>query len=222
MDDFFIWNGISSKDMGLKVKSFPDISISEMEYEDIDIEDRDETLTEFKKYKSKIKTVEADFLGKENEAYEISKWLRGSGTIIFGNMPNVYYKSRINNVVPLEQVLANIIYELTIDFKCQPFGYLIDGNRYRTIKSGDILNNFGNYKSLPMIKVEGSGTLTINGINYIIKESMTIDCQMEEVLDGKGDKFEADEFPYLHEGRNTIAYTSGITKLEIKPNWRIL
>ncbi|CAI3674897.1 Phage tail protein [Clostridium neonatale] len=222
MDDFFIWNGISSKDMGLKVKSFPPISISSAVYEDIDIEDRDGNLTEFKKYEATVKTVEADFIGTEAMAYEVSKWLRGTGTVTFGNMENVYYKARINNVVPLEQILANKIYELTINFKCQPLPYLIDGNRWMNIKNNSILNNFGNYKSLPKIKVIGAGTLTINNINYIIKDSIEIDCEMEEVLDGKGDKFECDEFPFLKAGKNIISYTSGITKLEIKPNWRIL
>lgn len=224
MKNALIWNGKTDEQMGLKIISLPPIQLSTEKIEEKEVEGRDGTLTYKYGYTGDEKTVEADYIG--NKPIEVANWLQGSGKVIFGNMEDRYYKARINNVVPLSQVLENYLYNFPIKFKCQPFGYLIEGDYPIEItKSGTVLYNPGTYKSLPLITIYGAGVgiLTINSINYTITNingSITLDSEILEALNNRGGDFESDTFPELKVGENTIAFSGGITKLVILPRWR--
>lgn len=221
----FIWNGISSDEMDVKVISLPPISLSKENINEIEIEGRDGFLTENLGYKADTKQVEGDYFG--NDPYKICNWLRGNGEVIFGNNENFYYKARISNQLPLEQVLKNYMHNFLIQFRCQPFKYFLSGKKKKVITLNETtLNNFGNYNSLPTISVYGSGDITIN-INgryftiYNLDNSITIISEIQEVLNGKGNKMDGD-FPYFDLGKNTITWTGNVTKLELTPNWRCI
>lgn len=227
MKHTLIWNGRTAEQMGLKIISLPPIQLSTERVDEKEVEGRDGTLTFVNGYTSDEKTVEADYRG--NKPIEVANWLQGSGKVIFGNMEDRYYKARINNVVPLSQVLKNYLYNFPIKFKCQPFGYLIEGDYPIEItKSGTVLcNPKATYKSLPLITVygTGSGVLTINSINYTITNingSISLDSELLEVLDNRGGDFESEDFPELQVGENIIAWSGGITKVVIIPRWRTL
>lgn len=224
MKHTLIWNGKTAEQMGLKIISLPPIQLSTERVDEKEVEGRDGTLTITNGYTSDEKTVEADYIG--DKPFEIANWLQGSGKVIFGNMEDRYYKARINNVVPLSQVLENYLYNFPIKFKCQPFGYLLEGDYPIEItKSGTVLYNPGTYKSLPLITIYGAGVgiLTINSINYTITNingSITLDSEILEALDGRGGDFESDDFPELNTGENIISWSGGITKVIIIPRWR--
>lgn len=227
MKHTLIWNGKTAEQMGLKIISLPPIQLSAERVDEKEVEGRDGTLTITNGYTSDEKTVEADYIG--DKPFEIANWLQGSGKVIFGNMEDRYYKARINNVVPLSQVLENYLYNFTIKFKCQPFGYLLEGDYPIEItKSGTVLcNPKATYKSLPLITVYGTGAgiLKINNVSYSITNigtSIILDCDVEEVLEDKGEYFESDDFPELQVGENIIAWSGGITKVVIVPRWRCL
>lgn len=222
-----IWNGKAAEQMGLKVISLPPIQLSTERIDEKEVEGREGTLTFVNGYTSDEKTVECDYRG--NNPLKIADWLQGSGKVIFGNMEDRYYKARINNVVPISQVLENYLYNFQVKFKCQPFGYLLEGEYPIEItKSGTVLCNVkSTYKSLPLITVYGTGVgvLIVNGIHYTITNingQISLDCDIQEVLDDKGQYFESDDFPELKTGENTISFSGGITKLVIVPRWRTL
>ena len=221
----FIWNGISSDEMGVKVISLSPVSLSTENTEEITIEGRDGFLTEFKGYSGDTKKVEADYFG--NDPYVLCNWLRGDGEVTFSNQEEFYYKARINNQIPIEEIIKNQMYNFLIQFRCQPFKYFISGkNKKIIIANKTILNNFGNYKALPIITVYGSGNITINinGRAFTLSnlsDSITIISEIEEVLDGKGKLMEG-YFPYLDVGKNTITWSGSVTKLEVIPNWRVI
>lgn len=224
MKKTLIWNGKTAEQMKLKIISLPPIQVSTERIDEEDIEGRDGTLTYINGFTSDEKEVEADYIG--NKPYEIVNWLQGDGEVIFGNLPDRYYKARINNVVPLQQVIENQLYNLLIKFKCQPFKYHFEGNEGKTFTiSGSVVENPGTYKSLPLITVygNGAGALLINGITYTITNiggSITIDSETKEVLNNKGDYVETDNFIELVPGENTIIFSGGITMVEIVPHWR--
>ena len=226
MKKTLVWNDKKAEDMGLKIISLPPIQLSTEDITEIDIDGKDGTLTEFNKYTADTKEVECDYIG--NNPMSIPTWLKGTGKVIFGNLDDRYYKARINNVVPLEQVILNKMYNFTIQFRCQPFGYLLDGLETITLTSATTLNhNKATHTSKPIITVYGTGscTVTINSRTFSISEigtSITIDSDIEEVYNDKGDKMTGD-FPYLDIGENAISFTgAGVTKVEIVPNWRCL
>ncbi len=225
MKHTLIWNGKTAEDMGLKIISLPPIQLSTERIDEKEIEGREGTLTFINGYTSDEKTVECDYKG--NKPWKIANWLQGSGKVIFGNMEDRYYKARINNVVPISQVLENYLYNFQVKFKCKPFGYLLEGNYpIEIIKNGTtIYNGKATYKSLPLITVygTGAGVLKVNNTSYSITNigtSITLDSELEEVLRGKGQYFESDDFPILEVGENIISWSGGITKVEIVPRWR--
>ncbi|MBY6825579.1 phage tail protein, partial [Clostridium botulinum] len=103
-----MWNGIRAEDMGVKIISLPPISLSTQRVNEVEIEGRDGFLTELDGYGGDTKQVEADYRG--NNPQKLLKWLRGSGEVIFGNVDDRYYKARISNIVPLEQIIENQLY----------------------------------------------------------------------------------------------------------------
>ena len=219
----FIWNGISADYMEIKVVSLPPVSLSQENVNEIEIEGRDGNLTEMLGYRTTTKTIEADYLGEDT--YNILNWLRGSGEVIFGNDAEFYYKARINNIIPMEQILKNM-HNFPIEFRCQPFKYYNVGKRKINITNGITLNNFGNKEALPYLRVYGTGNITvnINGRTFTISKltgSIGIISEIQEVEEGKGNLMDGD-FPYLDIGKNTITYSGNVTKLEIIPNWRCL
>ncbi|MBY6932278.1 phage tail protein [Clostridium botulinum] len=222
-----IWNNARAEDMGVKVISLPPIGLSVENIEEKERESADGTLTYKYGYTSDEKEVECDYIG--DNPMKVANWLRGSGKVIFGNLPDRYYKARINNIVPLETVIENGLYNFPIKFKCQPFGYLLEGNYpIEIIKNGTtIYNGKATYKSLPLITVYGvgRGVLTINSINYTITNingQLSLDSEIQEVLNKQGEYFESDYFPELKVGENNIAFSGGITKVVIVPRWRCL
>lgn len=226
MKKTLIWKGIKAEDEGLKIISLPPIQLSTPVFNEIDIEDRDGTLNEFKKYATDTKPVEVDYKG--SNPYKIAMWLQGEGEVIFGNLPDRYYKARINNIIPISQIIENQMYTFPIEFRCQPFGYLLEGKEVQEITNGTTLyNEKATHESLPTITIYGTGscTFTINSRTFSISEigtSITIDSFLELVYNDKGDKMTG-KFPYLDVGENVITWTgTNVTNVEIQTNWRAL
>lgn len=222
----FIWNGIKSDNMDLITEKLPPISISIPKSEDIEIEGMDGYLTQLGGYEGDTKEVDAHYVG--NNPQKFLNWLTGSGEVIFSNLSDRYYKAIINNKIPLEQLVANKLYYFPIMFKCQPFGYLLEGKEtIELIAPTTIYNGKSTHISKPIVSIYGTGSCTFNINNeafYIVEigTSITIDSDIQEVYNGKGRQMTGD-FPILAVGENTISWTgTGITKVEIIPNWRTL
>lgn len=222
----FIWNKINSNYMELITEKLPPISISIPKSEDIEIEGMDGYLTQLGAYEGDIKEVDVHYIG--NKPDRLLNWLKGSGEVIFSNIPDRYYKARVNNKVPLEQLVANKLYYFPIMFKCQPFGYLLEGKDAIELFSPTVIyNGKATHISKPIISIYGTGSCTININNqaFSIKEIgtlVTIDSDIKEVYNSKGRQMVGD-FPILQIGENSISWSgAGVSKVEIIPNWRTL
>lgn len=227
MKKTLVWKGRKAEDEGLKIISLPPIQLSQERINERTVPDRDGFLTEFEGYDGDTKSVEVDYKG--NNPLRIANWLKGEGEVIFGNLPDRFYKARINNKIPIETIIENEMYNFPIEFRCQPFGYLLDGKEPITLTGATTLNhNKATYKSLPIITIYGTGACTFNinsrtfNITSITGGSITIDSFLELVYNDKGDKMTG-LFPYLDIGENQISWTgTGVTKVLIQPNWRCL
>jgi phage-related protein len=164
----FIWNGKKAECMGVRVVSLPPIKKSNQRVTEQEVEGRDGCLTEIDGYEADTKQVEADCIG--SNPHKVSNWLKGFGEVIFGNMDDRYYKARISNFVPISQIIEKHQYSFPIEFRCQPFGYLLDGKEEITLTSATTLyHNKTDIISLPSITIYGTGTCTF----YIMTEVFT-------------------------------------------------
>lgn len=228
MGPTFTFAGVSSATNGLVVKKMPPVQLAEARGEAIEVEGRDGYL--YQDYASlapleKPIQVTLTDLTKINT---IKAWLRGEGNLILSTEPDVFYKARVVGRLDLER--WQLLRAGTIQFLCQPHGYLSSGLTpvTKTTKPTTITNP-GTAPSKPVIKVTGSGdvTLTINAKNVIltgISGYVTVDSELEECykdLVGKNNNMTG-EWPELVVGSNAISWTGTVTSVEITPNWRNL
>lgn len=224
---FFIFNNISSIDMGIIVNKLPPIIKANRDIELIEVPGRDGFITQdLGTYRGIPKAVECSIKDTANIDL-ISSWLTGSGEVIFSNEDDRKYKAVIKNQIDFNKVLR-IFRSFIVQFECHPYKYslnneviIINENNAKIFNSSSI--------SKPIIKVFGSGdvTLMINNKNITLKgivDNVTLDSEMMDCYKGielKNNTMTG-EFPLLAPGFNNISWVGNITKLEITPNWRWL
>lgn len=109
-------------------------------------------------------------------------------------------------------------------FDRKPQRFLKSGEKTFEYTVAGILSNPTKFTSLPLIRVYGSGSLTIGGISIAISTTesfLDIDCELQEVLQTGGNldvTLTNGEFPKLLPGTNNISFT-GLTKVIITPRW---
>lgn len=225
---YFVFKNISSEDY-LGITKLPSILKAEKDINFIEIEGRDGVLTQdLGSYRSVVKTVECTIKDLTQIDF-ICSWLDGNGEVIFSNEPNKKYKATIKNQIEFTQLVSTYDYhKFIIQFDCQPHGYSIDDSIITLTSAGTIYNS-GSANSKPIVKVFGTGaiTLAINGniinltnvIEYVTINSDLVDCYKDTLL--KNNDMNGD-FPILVTGNNTISWTGTVTKVEIIPNFRYL
>ena len=120
-----------------------------------------------------------------------------------------------------------------IKFMCQGKRFLKSGDTVVTVtSSGTVVTNPTAFDSAPIIKVTGtgSGTITIGGTTVTlntIAPNMVIDCERMIVTDTAGTQnynsyMQLGNFPKITAGTSLVTFTSGVTKLDIKPKWFVI
>ena len=117
---------------------------------------------------------------------------------------------------------------LDIEFDCDPRKFLKSGEKVRTVTNNMTLKNPTFTTAKPLIRVYGTGTLTINSISVQIttaNDYTDIDCEIEEAYKGSTNcnnniVLTNGLYPVLTKGTNTISFT-GFSEVTIKPNWWI-
>ncbi len=115
----------------------------------------------------------------------------------------------------------------SIAFNCKPFRYLKDGQNEITLTSEATLTNPEAFSSLPYIKIEGEGdiTLNINGDTYVFRDvEEYIEVDSEKMIAFRGtqnanSKMYTHEFPKLYKGDNSISWSGTVTSVKIIPRW---
>lgn len=153
----------------------------------------------------------------------VFEWLDGAGELSFDGELG-FYKARVISVKPEK---LNCDWTLiTVQLEVQPFFWLFSGREVVTFTSSGSILNLGTKPSKPIIKIFGSGniTLTINGVNYQltgVESYITIDSERPEVYKDnlkQGRKL-VGGFPTLSVGRNEISWSGNVTRVEVIGNW---
>ena len=114
--------------------------------------------------------------------------------------------------------------QATIQFDCKPQRFLNSGETATTITSATYtLNNPSLMEAKPLLRVYGTGTVTING-NVItitdVDSYVDIVCETQQAYKGStncNNDIQVDEFPVLISGNNSIAKT--VTSVTVTPRW---
>ena len=237
MTDYFEWNGVKSTDYGIHVSEHPAVTLPSERVTFTDIPGRSGSLTttEGDDVYSDMTLSATCWVENLDNLTAITKWLKGAGTVTFGNRLGGYYEARIINQIAFDRILrGKANRKFAVNFRCKPFFYLNDSPVQTITTSGTVLTNPGSLFSEPMLTVYGSGDITLMvGQTIIILQSVsghvTLSTPAQEAyrtetngtLTSLNNTMVGD-FPILATGETAISWSGSVTSVVVQPNWRTL
>ena len=240
MSNYFIFNGQSSLELGIKIKSKNTYSSAKRDLSLVSIPGRDGDLINSNKRFNNATVSYTCYLPAKSIA-ELAAKIRNVKKWLFVDSDSYHeltdsYDSTFMRYAIFNSKLdiadeARVIGTFTITFSCQPFRYLISSLDAEEITSGSVLYNPFPFASKPYLKITGSGNIVVTIANskgtfvyhfnnvsgYVECDSELMNCYKSTTL--KNSDFVADAFPLLQYGDNTISWTGTVTKVEIKTRW---
>ena len=234
---YFIYDGISSKEFGIKIKKggINNFSSPQRSYETIQVKGRNgDLIIDNGNYENFTLEIEC-YLDARNSnlntiSKEFKKWLLSDlkyKKLILGTDRDYYYEAICVNKIDISEVVKNFG-ECLIVFNCKPLKREIFGDSKITLTQSSTLYNNG-LASNPYIRVVGSGDITININNQklilkAVEGYIEVDAELYNCFKGdvnQNNKMYSD-FPILEEGQNDISWEGNVTRLEILPRWVVL
>ena len=233
---YFIFNGISSESMGIRIKSKNVYSAPKYDVTLTAIPGRDGELISPNGRFGNVSVSYTCFLPAKS-IVELSDKLTKVKNWLYTE-PNKYHdltdsydvrfmrKALFNSKLDISDECMKIGV-FTISFSCKPLRYLASGLTKQTFSGAVVLTNEFNFTAKPYIKINGrgKGTLTINNKvwNFEMLNGYT-ECDSELMnyyhdTTLKNDTVTGDGFPELVHGENRIEFGGGITSIEIIPRW---
>lgn len=116
--------------------------------------------------------------------------------------------------------------QFDLTFNCKPQRFLLSGDTPVTLNASGTVTNPTLFDAQPLIRVYGTGSITVNGVTITISEAdgyTDIDCELMEAYKGNVLKnyaisLDSTDFPVLSSGSNTITL-NGVTSATITPRW---
>lgn len=246
MEQYFVWNGVDSREMGLLVETAPPIVLPAERVEQLIVPGRAGHLLRTQGeavYDSYLKTLTVANR-RTGDAREIGAWLRGAGTLLLSTEPGFAYNARVVKEAQLERWHQHI-YRGTVSFLCQPLKRQdpqepdITAAIETNAASGTVTGyNPGDVTAKPLFTITGSGTISLTGetglIVIEIPELATgcrVDTASEHVttLDmsenlGEHVTFQGDGIRslWIPRGAFSVEWSGAITALTLTPRWRWL
>lgn len=110
-------------------------------------------------------------------------------------------------------------------FNCKPQRFLTSGTTATNLTASGTITNPTAFQALPLIRVYGAGTVTINGTAVTINTAGSytdIDSDIQDCFRGTvncNNNVTLTDFPTLSPGSNTVTLGTGITQVRITPRW---
>ena len=231
---YFIFNGKKSTDFKIGVEQCRAYYAAAREVERQTVPGRaGELLRETGTYLNGTQSYEIYFNGKASgmtaAAAQIVQWLtsgRGYARLEDSYEPDVYRMACFAGPVEATNWM-NRFGRATLEFDCMPQRWLKSGETPVSVTSGQHLQNDWQ-PALPLIRLTGTGdgVLTVGGSTITITGmdgSLTIDSESQNAYDGTTNKngsiSVSGGFPVLGTGETVVAFSGGITAVEITPRW---
>ena len=229
---YIIFNNLDSRDLDITIENIPNIPTSNRIYETVEI-DGGENLTKIKGFENIEISFNFVYKAKEDEYLKkkqrIDSWLLGNvNKYLTYNLDN-FSAYRVKKVsIDNTTTTSRIVRHFTVTFTCTGLKYMSSGlNSLELATTGIKINNSGDYESKPLLKIFGSGNITIsigsnsftinNVNNYVVIDSELKECYKDRTNMGKN---MTGDYPILLVGENTISWTGNVTKVELTPRWR--
>lgn len=232
MRSYIFYNNQNSNDLDLIIEKTPDIPSSKIKYETIEIYGG-ESLTKIKGFEDiTLKFYFAYFATPEEylmKKSRIDNWLLNSIGKYLTYSLDEFTSYKVKQVsIDVTTTTSRIMRHFSVTFTCQGLKYMSSGlNPIKALYSGITLNNFGSYEAKPLVKIYGTGNISVsignysftinNVIDYVNVDSEIKECYKDSANKGKD---MVGYWPILPIGSTNISWTGTVSKIEITPRWR--
>lgn len=232
-DHYFVYDGVSSLDYGILVAENAVYASPCRVYEKVSVDGRNGDLLFDKNRFSNIEAIfrcviideyKWNMVGMKN--FFLSR--RGYARLEDTSNPEEYRLACVSVGVDPSTVPRENAGTFELHFDCKPQRYLKSGEYVHTYTDNATIINPSNMDALPLIRVYGTGVISIGNVTLEIKAHgkayIDIDCEMQDAFYGsinlnKYITLGSGNFPVLKPGLNGIGIGSGITKVELTPRW---
>ena len=229
---YIFYNNINSNDLGLIIENTPEIPTANFVYDEIEIDGGENLTTKsgFSDIEFKIDFVyfaePSEYLKKKQR---IDSWLLDNVNKYLTYSLDNFSVYRVKKVsIDNTTTTSRTVRHFTVTFSCTGLKYMSSGlDLLELATTGIKINNSGDYESKPLLKIFGSGNITIsigsnsftvnNVNNYVVIDSELKECYKDSTNMGKN---MTGDYPILLVGENTISWTGNVTKVELTPRWR--
>ena len=243
MTNYFIFNGHSSLELGIKIKSKNIYSSPKRDLSLVSVPGRDgELVNSNKRYGNATITytcfLPAKSIDELNTKIRNVKKMLYVGSDSYHELTDSYDPDFLRYAIFNSKLditdQVNKIGSFTITFSALPFKYLITGLESVEMGDDDSIFNPYPFESKPYLKIIGNGNVQItisnskgtsvyrfNNVNgYVECDSELMNVYKDTVL--KNSDFEADNFPTFVAGENVIDFSGSISSVLVIPRWRCL
>lgn len=231
LNEFFVFDGVSSHDVGIQLQSSVTLSAAEPSVEKTTVPGRNGDIVYFDgSFGNRTVTANCFVLGAitHDALTAISKWCAknaGYRKFEYSEWPEYYMMARAI-ATPDISARIRLVAPFALEFDCKPQRYLKSGDIPIDLTEPGALYNSG-MPANPIITVNGSGagvitvgdtSVTLNDID----EYLVLDCETQNAYKGAENKnatIYALEFPTLPQGKTLITWSGGISSISVVPRW---
>lgn len=232
MRNYFILDGVDSRDFGIYISGQGTFSAPRREYNMLPIAGRNGDLVGNEKRFENVELTYPAFI-YTNFKQNIRDFRNFLLSLVgYHTLTDSYHSDEFRmalyegafepNVEP-----KNDAGSFDIVFNCKPQRFLNSGTEVTTLLASGSITNPTMFDSQPLLRVYGDGQLGIGSQTITISLSGTytdIDCEMMDCFEGVYNRnnrvvFSDYKFPVFKSGVTNISLGTGISKVEITPRW---
>lgn len=232
MRNYFIFDGVDSRDFGVYISGQGTFNSPARVYDSYPVPGRDGDIIGYEKRLENAELAYPAFIYRDfnNNLARFRSFLLsriGYKRLTDSYHPDEYRLAYHAGGVTVEATPRNNAGSFDIVFTVNPRRFLTSGETVSTFTASGSITNPTYFDAKPLLRVYGKGTLMIAGSAITISaadEYTDIDCEIEEAYKGTAScndyvSVTGTEFPALHPGENGISLGSGISKVELTPRW---
>ena len=233
---YFVYNGVDSRTMGVHVIKYPPIVLPPERLKYVTVPGRAGDLTQTEGsaiYDPYTKIMEVSN-AKGFDLDRVTRWLRGRGTMIFGNEPKYAYDVDLGAECQLDKIIRGV-WGGDLRIRTQPFKRLAIPEPDIELTADATIYNPGDVPAYPRIVLkvidENSHgcTLRIKNVRLYysaVMNNFIADYDLKWLIDTEGipvaGVMEGQYYPF-QPGNNTFTCTwQTVNKVIITPRWRFL
>lgn len=228
--DYLTFNGLRSSDYGVFISGAGTFPVPEYDETRISVPGKNGDLL-FDNHRYKNLTINypafiRDGFGSAYRAFiNAFKSMTGYRQLVNTYDPDYFRYASFAGAIQPTTGPANRSGRFDLVFYAKPQRFLTAGNQNTTLTSSGTITNPTQYTAKPLLRVVGTGTVTVNGKAFTINSAGSytdIDCDIQDCFRGTvncNGNVTIRDFPTLSPGENSIVFGSGITSVRVTPRW---